>query len=82
MKLPLLPNSNCDVERAFSMVGHIKTEFRSQMSHQTLVNLMSCKINMFVDTNCYDMDVSGNLLKSAKQTASKYNEGLEKNSAQ
>ncbi|KAK0134332.1 hypothetical protein N1851_030093 [Merluccius polli] len=79
MKLLLvLPNSNCDVERAFSIVRHIKTEFRSQMSHQTLVKLMSCKINMFVDTNCYDMDVSGNLLKSAKQAASKYNEGLEK----
>ncbi len=43
--LLVLPNSNCDVERAFSIVRHIKTEFRSQMSHQTLVNLMSCKIN-------------------------------------
>lgn len=47
--LLVLPNSNCDVKRAFSIVRHIKTEFRSQMSQQTLVNLMSCKINKFID---------------------------------
>ncbi len=59
MKLLLvLPNSNCDMERTFGMVCHIKTEFRSQMSHQTLVNLMSCKINKFVDTDCYEMGAS------------------------
>ncbi|KAA0723999.1 hypothetical protein E1301_Tti023113 [Triplophysa tibetana] len=75
--LLVLPNSNCDVERAFSIVRHIKTEFRSQMSHQTLVNLMSCKINKFIDTECYEVEVSGKLLKSAKQAATKYNESLQ-----
>lgn len=77
MKLLLvLPNSNCDVERAFSLVRHIKTEFRCQMSHQTLVNLMSCKINKFIDIECHDLEVPGKLLKSAKQAASTYNESL------
>ncbi|KAM7412355.1 hypothetical protein PAMA_022033 [Pampus argenteus] len=79
MKLLLvLPNSNCDVERAFSLVHHIKTEFRCQMSHQTLVNLMSCKINKFIDIECHDLEVTGKLLKSAKQAASTYNESLKK----
>ncbi|XP_060780520.1 myosin light polypeptide 6-like [Neoarius graeffei] len=39
------------------MVRHIKTEFRSQTSHQTRVNLMSCKINKFIDTEYYEVEV-------------------------
>ena len=56
--LLVLPNSNCYVERAFSMVHHIKTIFRSQLSHQTLVNLMSCKINKVIDTDCHEVEIS------------------------
>lgn len=79
MKLLLvLPNSNCDVERAFSMVRHIKTEFRSQLSHKTLANLMSCKINKFIDTDCYEVETSGKMLKSAKQATSQYKESFQK----
>ena len=75
MKLLLvLPNSNCDVERAFSIVRHIKTEYRSQLSHTTLVNLMSCKINKLIDTNCYAVETSQKMLKAAKQAAAQYNE--------
>jgi len=44
------------------------------MSHQTLVNPMSCKINKFIDTECYGVEVSGKLLKSA---GTKYNESLQ-----
>ncbi|KAM7423434.1 hypothetical protein PAMA_011139 [Pampus argenteus] len=76
--LLVLPNSNRDVERAFSPPHQNRDDVRCQMSHQTLVNLMSCKINKFIDIECHDLEVPGKLLKSAKQAASTYNESLKK----
>lgn len=78
MKLLLvIPNSSCDVERAFSVVRHIKTEFRCQLSHDTLVNLLSCKINLFSNSNCYEVQPSKRLLVAAMQSTHQYNTNLQ-----
>ena len=41
----VLPHSNADSERAFSIVGKIRTQFRSEMCQDTLCALLSCKMN-------------------------------------
>ena len=43
--LLVLPNSNADSERAFSIIKKIHTEFRSDLNNDTICGLLSCKFN-------------------------------------
>ena len=50
--LLVLPNSNADSERAFSIIKKIHTEFRSDLNNDTICGLLSCKFNQ--NQCCYD----------------------------
>ena len=65
----MLPNSNCDAERVFSILRHIKTEFRSSVDHETLTSLMAAKLNGLLNINCYQIETKTELLKLAKSAA-------------
>ena len=49
--LLVLPHSNADPERLFSMLGKIQTQSRSQLSSSTTCNLLTIKMNH--DESCY-----------------------------
>lgn len=66
-----IPNSNADSERVFSMVKKIYTESRDSLANDTLVALLSTKVNMSGD--CYDVQLSDQVLKDAKQATLDYN---------
>ena len=64
--LLVLPHSNVDPERLFSMVGKIETQSRSQLSSSTTCDLLTVKMNH--DSHCFvsrDL-VTDDLLKAAK----------------
>ena len=68
--LLVLPHSNADPERLFSLVGNIETESRSLLNPSTKADLLNVKMNH--DGPCY---LSGDLmpeklLKDAKQATS------------
>lgn len=70
----LLPHSNAEEERIFSMITKNKTKFRASLSNKTtLPSILSSKVNCFSDTNCYKFQPSKTLLESAKKAAMKYN---------
>ena len=62
--LLVLPNSNADSERAFSIIKMIHTEFRSDLNNDTICGLLSCKFNE--NQCCYEYQPSASVLKSAK----------------
>ena len=62
----MLPNSNADSERAFSVVKKIHTEFRSELANDTLCSLLCCKFNQ--NNECYDYEPHKDVLKSAKKS--------------
>lgn len=70
----VLPNSNADSERAFSLVKKIATEFRADLNKDTLCALLSCKMN--TNLNCYELKPCALLLKNAKTATSEYNNSL------
>ena len=62
----VLPHSNADPERLFSMLGKIETQSRSQLSPSTASDLLTVKVNH--DAPCYlsqDL-VTNELLHEAK----------------
>ena len=63
--LLVLPHSNADPERLFSMVRKIETEQRKRLDPSTVCDLLSTKIN---DTVCYDNKhlVHEDMLRSVK----------------
>ena len=67
----VLPHSNADSERAFSIVGKIRTQFRSEMCQDTLCALLSCKMN--TNGKASDYHPSKEVLAAAKSAAYKYN---------
>ena len=71
-----LPNSNADSERAFTVVRKIHTEFRSEMKHDTLCALLSCKFNQ--TCSCFDFIPGKSLLKAAKGATLEYNRSCQK----
>jgi len=73
--LLVLPNSNADSERAFSIIKKIHTEFRSDLNNDTICGLLSCKFNQ--NQCCYEYQPSTSVLKSAKSATSDYNQSLE-----
>ena len=58
--LLVLPNSNADSERAFSIIKKIQTEFRSDLNNDTICGLPSCKFNQ--NQCCYEYQPSHGLL--------------------
>ena len=72
--LLVLPNSNADSERAFSLVKKIATEFRADLNQDTLCALLSCKMNTHL--HCYELKPSAVLLKNAKSATMEYNHSL------
>ena len=70
--LLVLPHSNADSERVFSMVRQIKTEVRSELDNTTVCSLLSAKINQ--DHKCYECKPSKELLSSAKIATRVYNQ--------
>ena len=64
--LLVLPHSNADPERLFSMVRKIQTELRGNLDPSTVCDLLSVKINN--DHPCYDNKhlLKDSLILSAK----------------
>ena len=58
--LLVLPNSNADSERAFSIIKKIHTEFRSDLNNDIICGLLSCKFNQ--NQCCYEYQPSHDLL--------------------
>ena len=73
--LLVLPNSNADCERAFSIVKKINTEFRSELKNDTICSLLACKFNQ--NSNCFEYSPSIDVLKVAKQATADYNKSLQ-----
>ncbi|XP_048237948.1 uncharacterized protein LOC125372340 [Haliotis rufescens] len=71
IKLCLIPNSNADTERLFSMVKKIKTEGRSELDNSTVCALLSCKVNC--KDPCYSCTFSKDTLCKAKCATKVYN---------
>ena len=67
----ILPYNQAPVERVFSMVGKIDTKFRPTLSHSTVSSLVGIKIN--TSTDCYQTQVSPDLLKAVKSATTVYN---------
>ena len=64
--LLVLPHSNADPERLFSMVNKVETDQRGSLKASTVTDLISVKMN--TDSACYDSGglFTSALLKSAK----------------
>ena len=59
---------NADCEWVFSMVRHIKTEFRNQLSNETEQAILAVHRNSIQNQGqcCYEVKVSKEVLKDAK----------------
>ena len=64
--LPVLPHSNVDHERAFSMVGKIETKSRSQFSPSTTFDLLTVKMNHIEPCYACTDTVSREFIDAAK----------------
>ena len=64
--LLILPHSNADPERLFSMVRKIETELRRNLDPSTVCDLLSVKVNN--DCSCYD---NGHLMTKNIRTSAK-----------
>ncbi|KAK3092860.1 hypothetical protein FSP39_007996 [Pinctada imbricata] len=67
----VLPNSNADSERAFSIVKKIHTESRADLGNDTINSLLSCKFNQ--KALCYEYKPPEDVLKAAKCATMQYN---------
>lgn len=72
--LLVLPNSNADSERAFSIIKKIHTEFRSELNNKTLNALLSCKFNQSVE--CFNYTPTSEVLINSKSATVAYNASL------
>ena len=66
-----LPHSNADCERSFSVVRKVHTECRQSVSTDTLTALLQCKMN--VDTECFRLSVTDEMVALAKRATHEYN---------
>ena len=62
--LLVLPHSNADPERLFSIVRKIDTEQRRSLSPSTIQDLLAIKLNN--DPSCFEQQFTSESLKSAK----------------
>lgn len=71
--LCVLPHSNTECERIFSMVRHIKTDFRNQLGNSTLCSLLAIKRNELQNRQqtCFNIDISKDLLSDVKKATSR-----------
>ena len=71
--LCVLPHGNADCERVFSMLTHIKTEFRNQLGNDTKEALLAVGRNSLQNMSqcCYEVKVGRYLIKSAKAATMK-----------
>ena len=67
----VLPVSNADSERTFSIVKKIQTDFWSELSVDTINSLLTTKQNQNV--TCDDYEPTDNVLKVAKSATLAYN---------
>ena len=70
----LLPYSNAEEERIFSIVAKNKTKFKASLSVKTTIpSILSCKVNCFNHTECFKFEPSQLLLENAKKATTRYN---------
>ena len=70
----LLPHSNADEERIFSLIAKNKAKFRASLSNETsLPSILSSKVNCFNYTACYKFEPSQSLIENAKRATGRYN---------
>jgi hypothetical protein len=74
----VLPNSNADSERIFSMLKKIQTEHRSELANDTtcICSLICAKQNQKME--CYEYCTDSEVLKKAKTACIDYNNELKK----
>jgi hypothetical protein len=72
----VLPNSNADSERIFSMLKKIQTEHRSKLTNDTICSLICAKQNQNME--CYEYCPDSEILKMAKTACIDYNNELKK----
>lgn len=65
-----LPHSNADAERSFSKLQRIQQDWRGNLGQKTTTSLMSCKMNE--DSECFNLQPTTELLKTAKTACSQY----------
>lgn len=68
--LLVIPCSNADSERGFSILRKIHTDQRSNLDQSTIIALMSVKFNC--DDCCHDVKVDTELLKDCKKATYLY----------
>ena len=67
----IMPHSNADSERVFSMVNKIDTEHRSELVQDTIAALLSVKVNCTADTHSYEPPAT--VLHMSKKATMNYN---------
>ena len=67
----VLPVSNAEPERIFSMLKKIQTEFRSELKNDTICSIIGAKQNQ--DKKCYEYEPCESVLKNAKAATMLYN---------
>ena len=70
----ILPTSNADTERMFSILKKIQTDQRSELNIATICELITAKQNQ--DIPCFEYEPSDSLLKSAKKAVLSYQSSL------
>ena len=69
----LLPNSNADSKRVFSMVNKICTEHRADLAQDTVAGVLSVKVNSRVDPQRFEPSRNELGLGKAKSATMEYN---------
>ena len=72
----ILPNSNADSERIFSMLKKNQTEHRSELANDTICSLICARENQNME--CYEYCPDSEVLKEAKTACIDYNSELKK----
>lgn len=70
----VIPVSNADPERIFSMLKKIQTDMRSDLNNDTICSLICSKQNQ--DVCCFEYKPSDEVLKAAKQAVVAYQQSL------
>ena len=61
---------NADNERVFFYVRKNPTDFRASMSHDTLSDILRCKVSLFTHTSCHKWQPPQEILISSRQATS------------
>jgi hypothetical protein len=66
-----IPHSTAQSEGVFSMLKKIYSEYRSSLCQESLISLLSIKMNN--PSCCFDTNISAELLYKLKKSATQYN---------